>query len=92
MIARLLSLDEPLGIVLLLLGTAAGAPFLPKLAGIAKSNLAFAVGLIVLRYCPLFSSIGIKWSQIEVRGIRLAPRGSPLWVPSDGLPFLLRLQ
>jgi len=47
-IARLLRLDEPLGIALLLLGAAAGAPFLPKLAGIAKSNLAFAVGLMVL--------------------------------------------
>src|ERR1700704_5149731 len=47
-IARLLKLDEPLGIALLLLGTAAGAPFLPKLAGIAKSNLAFSVGLMVL--------------------------------------------
>src|ERR1700746_2708627 len=47
-IARLLRLDEPLGIALLLLGTAAGAPFLPKLASIAKSNLAFAVGLMVL--------------------------------------------
>jgi BASS family bile acid:Na+ symporter len=33
---------------LLLLGAAAGAPFLPKLAQIAKGNLAFAVGLMVL--------------------------------------------
>ena len=33
---------------MLLLGTAAGAPFLPKLAEIAKGNLAFAVGLMVL--------------------------------------------
>lgn len=47
-IARLLKLDEPLGMALILLGAAAGAPFLPKLAGIAKSNLAFAVGLMVL--------------------------------------------
>ena len=47
-IAKLLRLDQPLGIALLLLGTAAGAPFLPKLAGIAKGNLAFAVGLMVL--------------------------------------------
>jgi len=30
------------------LGTAAGAPFLPKLAQIAKGNLAFGVGLMVL--------------------------------------------
>jgi bile acid:Na+ symporter, BASS family len=47
-IARLLRLEQPLGIALLLLGAAAGAPFLPKLAGIAKGNLAFAVGLMVL--------------------------------------------
>lgn len=47
-LARLLRLDQPLGIGLLLLGVAAGAPFLPKLAGVAKGNLAFAVGLTVL--------------------------------------------
>jgi BASS family bile acid:Na+ symporter len=47
-IARVLKLDQPLGIALLLLGTAAGSPFLPKLTGIAKGDLAFAVGLMVL--------------------------------------------
>jgi len=47
-LAKLLQLDEPLGVGLLLLGTAAGAPFLPKLAQIAKGNLAFGVGLMVL--------------------------------------------
>ena len=47
-IARLLHLDEPLGIALFLLGTASGAPFLPLLARIGKANLAFAVGLMVL--------------------------------------------
>ena len=47
-IARLLRLDQPLGVALLLLGTAAGAPFLPLLARISKGNLAFAVGLMVL--------------------------------------------
>src|SRR5205809_6510414 len=47
-LATLLRLDEPLGIGLLLLGSAAGAPFLPKLAQIAKGNLAFGVGLMVL--------------------------------------------
>jgi len=47
-IARLLRLDQPLGIALLLLGTASGAPFLPLLARISKANLAFAVGLMVL--------------------------------------------
>jgi bile acid:Na+ symporter, BASS family len=47
-IAALLRLDQPLGAGLLLLGSAAGAPFLPKLTQLAKGNLAFAVGLMVL--------------------------------------------
>jgi BASS family bile acid:Na+ symporter len=47
-LSTVLRLDPPLGVGLLLLGTAAGAPFLPKLAEIAKGNLAFAVGLMVL--------------------------------------------
>jgi len=47
-LARLLGLEESMGIGLLLLGAASGAPFLPKLAQIAKGNLPFAVGLMVL--------------------------------------------
>ena len=47
-LAKVLLLDEPFGIGLLLLGCAAGAPFLPKLAELAKGNLAFAVGAMVL--------------------------------------------
>ena len=47
-IARLLRLEQSLSAGLLLLGTAAGAPFLPKLAAVAKGNLAFAVGLMVM--------------------------------------------
>ena len=47
-LAKLLRLDEPFGIGLLLLGCAAGAPFLPKLAELARGNLAFAVGAMVL--------------------------------------------
>jgi len=47
-LARVLRLDEPLAAGLLLLGVAAGAPFLPKLTQIAHGNLAFAVALMVL--------------------------------------------
>jgi bile acid:Na+ symporter, BASS family len=47
-LAATLRLDQPLGVGLLLLGTAAGAPFLPKLAQISRGNLAFGVGLMVL--------------------------------------------
>ena len=41
-------LDEPIAIGLMVLATAAGAPFIPKLVQMAKGNLAFAVGLTVL--------------------------------------------
>jgi len=47
-ITLLFPLDEPLRIGLILLSTAAGAPFLPKLAEAARGNAAFSVGLMVL--------------------------------------------
>jgi BASS family bile acid:Na+ symporter len=47
-ITLVLPLDESLRIGLILLSTAAGAPFLPKLAQAAKGNTAFSVGLMVL--------------------------------------------
>lgn len=48
LLAWAIPLEQDLRIGLILLGTAAGAPFLPKLAQIAKANLAFAVGLMSL--------------------------------------------
>lgn len=48
LITLILPLDEPLEIGLILLATAAGAPFLPKLAEVAKGSIAFSVGLMVL--------------------------------------------
>ena len=47
-IAQLLRLGEPLAMGLLLLGLAAGAPFMPKIVGIAKGDRALSVGLTVL--------------------------------------------
>jgi bile acid:Na+ symporter, BASS family len=47
-LARVLGLDEPLGVGLLLVGVAGGAPFLLKLADLAKGNMPFAVGLMVV--------------------------------------------
>lgn len=47
-LAILFNLDETLRIGLILLSTAAGAPFLPKLVDVAKGNIAFSVGLMVL--------------------------------------------
>jgi bile acid:Na+ symporter, BASS family len=45
---KVLRLDEPLGVGLLLLGASAGAPFLPQLTELAKGNLPFAVGIMML--------------------------------------------
>jgi BASS family bile acid:Na+ symporter len=47
-IAFLFNLDDSLRTGLILLSTAAGAPFLPKLVDVAKGNIAFSVGLMVL--------------------------------------------
>jgi bile acid:Na+ symporter, BASS family len=47
-LTKVLGLNEFFGIGLLLLGCAAGAPFLPKLAELSKGNLPFAVGAMVL--------------------------------------------
>src|SRR5213079_506636 len=76
-IATLLHLDRPFGIGLLLLGVAAGAPFLPKLAQVAKGNLAFSVGLMVLLmvvtvvYLPVVLPLvlpGVKVDPIKIGG------------------------
>lgn len=74
-IARLLRLDQPLGVALLLLGAAAGAPFLPKLAGVARGSLAFAVGLMVLLmvltvgYMPLVLPLLLKGVSVDAAKI-----------------------
>ena len=47
-LSRLIPMESEFQIGLLLLGTAAGAPFLPKLAQIAKANVPFSVGLMTL--------------------------------------------
>ena len=44
----LFNLDDTLSVGLILLSPAAGAPFLPKLVDLAKGNIAFSVGLMVL--------------------------------------------
>jgi predicted Na+-dependent transporter len=47
-ITAIIPVSEGQRIGLILLSTAAGAPFLPKLAQAAKGNMAFSVGLMVL--------------------------------------------
>jgi BASS family bile acid:Na+ symporter len=47
-LALIFNLEDSLFIGLILLSTAAGAPFLPKLVDVAKGNIAFSVGLMVM--------------------------------------------
>lgn len=74
-IARALWLEKPLGVALVLLGTAAGAPFLPKLVFAAKGDLAFSVALTVLLmvlsvgYMPLVLPLLLKSVNVDVMKI-----------------------
>ena len=74
-IARLLRLEQSLSAALLLLGTAAGAPFLPKLAAVAKGSLAFSVGLMVMLmaltvgYMPLVLPLLLEGVSVDATKI-----------------------
>jgi BASS family bile acid:Na+ symporter len=78
LLSRVIPLAQPLQIGLLLLGTAAGAPFLPKLAQIAKANIAFAVGLMTLlmvvtvAYLPLVLPLLLPGVKVNVGQIALS--------------------
>jgi BASS family bile acid:Na+ symporter len=104
-IARLLQLDEPLGVGLLLLGTAAGAPFLPLLVGVAKGHLAFSVGLTVLlmvlsvAYMPLVLPLllsGVSVDPLKIATslllLMLLPLGAGLAVKSGLERVAVRLE
>ena len=103
--AKLLRLDEPFAIGLLLLGAAAGAPFLPLLAQIAKSNLAFAVGLMVLLmvitvgYLPVVLPLLLPGVAVNPMAIArslvlmmLVPLAAALWVNSRFPAFAARVK
>jgi BASS family bile acid:Na+ symporter len=71
LIARVLPLSEGLQIGLILTGMAAGAPFLPKLVQIAKGDMAFTAGLMVLLmvativYLPIVLPFVLKGVQVS---------------------------
>jgi BASS family bile acid:Na+ symporter len=65
-LTRVVSLERPYAIGLLLLGGAAGAPFLPKLAGLAKGDIAYSVGLMLL---------------LVVGSVAFMPLALPLMIP-----------
>ena len=71
-IARLLRLEEPFALGLLLLGLAAGAPFMPKIVGIAKGDLALSVGLMVLLMVGTTICLPIALPLL-VKGVQVDP-------------------
>jgi BASS family bile acid:Na+ symporter len=74
-LAKLLRLDPQFGTGLLLLGAAAGAPFLPKLVQVAKGDLPFSVGLMVLLmvvtvgYLPVVLPMALPGVSVDPMGI-----------------------
>jgi predicted Na+-dependent transporter len=75
LLKTVIPLDPSLGIGLILLATAAGAPFLPKLAQAAKADVAFSVGLMVLLmvvtvvYVPIVLPLllpGVSVNPVEI--------------------------
>ena len=75
-IQALLDLDQDIYTGLLIMATAGGAPFLPKLAQAAKGNAAFSVGLMVLlmvvtvAYMPLALPLLLSGVEIDALGHR----------------------
>src|SRR3954454_8397466 len=104
-IARLFRLEQSLSAGLLLLGTAAGAPFLPKLAAVAKGSLAFGVGLMVLLmtltvgYMPLVLPLLLEGVSVDATKIArsllllmLLPLGLGLVVKARWEPAAARIK
>lgn len=75
LLTLLLPMGQPQATALILVGTCAGAPFLPKLAQMAKGNLALSVGLMVLLmvvtifYAPLVLPLLLPGAQVDVLAI-----------------------
>ena len=84
-IGALLSLDDGLYIGLILMATAAGAPFLPKLGEAAKGNIAFSVGLMVLLMVVTVVYMPIV-VPLLISGVEINP-----WDIASSLIFLMLL-
>jgi predicted Na+-dependent transporter len=69
--ARLLPMEEAAATSVVLIGCVAGAPFLPKLAQLSHSNLATAVGVMVLLmvttivYAPIVVPLAVPGATVD---------------------------
>ena len=75
LLSLLLPMGQPQATALILVGACAGAPFLPKLAQMAKGNLALSVGMMVLLmvvtifYAPLVLPLLLPGAQVDALAI-----------------------
>jgi len=75
LVLSLIPLEQGLAIGLALLATAAGAPFLPKLAQVSKGDQAFSVGLMVLLMGVTVIYVPIVLPLILGPGVSIDPLG-----------------
>jgi BASS family bile acid:Na+ symporter len=105
LISRAMSLAEPLAIGLVLMGAAAGAPFLPKLVEVGKGDAGLAVALMVLLmvaslgYLPLLLPhllAGVSVNSLQIAQSLLftmvLPLGIGLWVKARNETLARRLR
>jgi BASS family bile acid:Na+ symporter len=70
-VSRLLPMEEPAAIAVVLIGCVAGAPFLPKLGQLAKADVGLAVGAMVLLmvttvvYAPIVIPLAIPNATVD---------------------------
>jgi predicted Na+-dependent transporter len=84
-IQAVMDLDQDVYTGLVLMATAAGAPFLPKLAQTAKGNIAFSVGLMVLLMVVTVVYMPVVMPLI-LTGVEVNP-----WDIASSLIFLMLL-
>jgi predicted Na+-dependent transporter len=90
---RLLPMDDSAATAVILIGCCAGAPFLPKLAVLAKGDVALSVGVMVLLmvatviYAPIVVPLVIEGAEVEAWDIAsslivlmLIPLGAGLFI------------
>jgi predicted Na+-dependent transporter len=96
LLAQVIPMDDQLQIGLILMGSAAGAPFLPKLAQIAKANVAFSVGLMALLivvtvvYLPIVLPLLLPGVQVDAGKIAVTLFGEMLVPLAIGLAVRAR--
>src|SRR5512136_1102330 len=83
LIVWIIPLSEGLQIGLILVGMAAGAPFLPKLVQVAKGDMAFTAGLMVLLMVVTIAYLPIVLPLV-LTGVHVSP-----WDIAKSLIFLM---